>query len=433
MARINVHDTIDQSKFNRYFTGVFSLCSIAIIADGYDLNIFGVVVPLLMKQEGFDPTQIGALASYGLFGLVIGSFLFGTLADKIGRKRTIVISMCIYCLFTGLIGFSHGFTQFAVLRFLAGLGLAGVVPNVVSTITEYTPLSHRIRFASMSTVGIPVGTVLAAFAGIMLLGTHSWRVMFLLAFLEVILVILTIAYLPEAMMFLVKNAKNEKIVKILKKAAPDCGATAQDEFVTKIANNAKAPITDLFKSGFARNTILFWVAMFVNLFNNFGIQTWLPKLMTMQGYALGSSLQLLLTFNIGSIFGVILGGQIASKIGYKKTLVFYFLAEAILISSLAINSGMVVLSVLLFLSGMSIFGLQGMMNSYIAECHPLNIRTTAVGWAFGVGRMGAVVAPILGGILVKMEVPMPVNFLAFSLPAVLGMFAILFSVDYTKK
>ncbi len=153
----------------------------------------------------------------------------------------------------------------------------------------------------------------------------------------------------------------------------------------------------------------------------------------MQGYQLGSSLQLLLTFNIGSIFGVILGGIIANKIGYKKTLILFFLAEAILISLLALNPNMVVLSILLFASGMAIFGAQGMLNSYIALCHPLNIGTTAVGWAFGVGRLGGVVAPIVGGALLTLKVPMPVNFLAFSIPALIGMIALIFTTDYYAK
>lgn len=429
MREINVHEKIDNSKFNKFFMGIFVICSLAIIFDGYDLNVFGVIVPVLMKTEGYTPVQVGSLASWGLAGLVIGSFLFGSLADFIGRKKTIILSMIIYSVVTGLIGFSNGFTQFAVLRFVAGLGLAGVVPNVVSEITEYTPRSHRIKLCSMSTVGFPVGTVLASFLGIVLLGQFGWRMMFQLAFLELILVALVALYLPDAVGNLLKKNENLKIAKMLKTIDAQYQYTDQDMFFSSIPKSEKAPLTSLFADGNAANTIFFWIVMFMNFFNNFGMQTWLPKLMTMQGYALGSSLQLLLTFNIGSIFGVILGGMIASRIGYKRTLISFFFVEAVFIALLCTNPSMGVLSVILFISGMAIFGAQGMLNNYIAVNYPMNVRTTAVGFAFGVGRCGAVVAPMVGGMLLAMNVPMYINFLAFSIPALIGMIALGFTKE----
>lgn len=425
MANINVHEKIDNSKFNKFFLGIFVICSLAIIFDGYDLNVFGVIVPVLMKTEGYTPVQIGSLASYGLAGLVIGSFVFGTLADIIGRKRTILISMITYSIVTGLIGFSNGFAHFAILRFIAGLGLAGVVPNVVSEITEYTPLKHRVKVCSMSTVGFPVGTVLASFLGILFLGKFGWRFMFQIAFLELILVALVFFFLPDAIDNLLRKKENSKIGKILQKVDAQYAYNEQDMFFSSIPKSEKAPIASLFTNGNSMNTILFWIAMFMNFYSNFGMQTWLPKLMTMQGYALGSSLQLLLTFNVGSIFGVILGGIIASKIGYKRTLIMFFLAEAIFFSLLGLNPSMGILSIILFISGMAIFGAQGMLNNYIAVNYPMNVRTTAVGFAFGVGRSGAVVAPMIGAILLQMNVPMYVNFVAFSVPALIGMVALI--------
>ncbi len=428
MSKINVHEKIDESKFNKFFLGIFVLCSLAIIFDGYDLNVFGVIVPVLMKNEGYSPVQIGALASWGLAGLVIGSFLFGYLADVIGRKKTIVISMLVYSILTGLIGFSTGFTQFAFLRFVAGLGLAGVVPNVVSEITEYTPLKHRVKLCSMSTVGFPVGTVLASFMGILFLQELGWRFMFQIAFLELILVALMVYFLPDAIDNLLKKNQTGKIARILEKVDAQYRYNGKDTFFSTIPKSEKAPVASLFADRNSLNTILFWVVMFMNFYSNFGMQTWLPKLMIMQGYELGSSLQLLLTFNVGAVFGVIFGGMIASQIGYKKTLIVFFLVEAIFFALLGLNPSIGFLYIILFISGMAIFGAQGMLNNYIAVNYPMNVRTTAVGFAFGVGRCGAVVAPMMGGLLLAMSVPMYFNFLAFSIPALIGMIALIFTV-----
>ena len=139
MRKIDVHEVIDNARFNRFHWMVLFWCALIIIFDGYDLVIYGVVLPMLMKEWGLSPLQAGALGSYALFGMMFGALFFGPLSDRIGRKKAITICVMLFSGFTVLNGFARNPTEFGLCRFIAGLGIGGVMPNVVALMNEYAP------------------------------------------------------------------------------------------------------------------------------------------------------------------------------------------------------------------------------------------------------------------------------------------------------
>ncbi|MDR3271550.1 MAG: aromatic acid/H+ symport family MFS transporter [Peptococcaceae bacterium] len=432
MPRINIQQTIDQGKLNKFFSLVYIICIFIVIFDGYDMNIFGPITPLLMEDLHLNAAQTGLLASYALYGMLVGSIVFGVFADKIGQKKAIMIGIVVYGLFTGLTGHANTPTMLGICRFIAGFGIGGVVPNVIAYVTEFTPKANRGTMTSWVSIGINFGAILAAGLSILFLQKFGWRFMFWIAYLPIIIVLLIHFFLPETMISYYRKGNKAKIQETLQRANADYIPSADDEFVLDHAEVSKVPLVSLFKDGFARNTILVWICYFMNLYMTFGINTWLPKLMMAKGYPLGNSLWLLLIFNTGTIIGTTFGAWAAPKYGYKKIIIAYYAVGAILICLLSIKFSFAMLGVILFIIGAIVLGINSMFNSYVSLCYPVTFRSTALGCGLGIGRLGGAAGPIIGGFLLVANVPMFFNFLAFAIPAVLGAIAIFATIDYTK-
>lgn len=421
MRSIHVNQMIDNARFNKFFLSTYLLYQTILIMEGYDLLAFGVTVPSLMKDTGFTPIEIGLLASYGLVGMIFGSAVLGILGDKFGRKTASVFGFAIFCLFSGLLGFAHTLTEMAIIRFIMGLALGGVLPNVISAITEYTPQSSRRTVSSLATIGVGIGQMLAAVVGIFMLAEYGWRSIFWLGAIPLLLLPVYMKSLPESMLVLLKKGKKDAIGKTLARINPGYVMQDGDEYVASSSEqNGKVSFRSLFQQGFALNTVLFAFICFISLFMIFGITTWLPQLMTQQGYPLGSSLWFLVTFVLGSYVSVPVGGRVAQKYGYKRPILVLFLLSAVSICALIVKTNIYTLSILIFIVGSGVNGVQALIGAYIAQSYPLMFRSTAVGSTMAFGRLGGAFGPTIGGILLSMKVPFAVNFIAFAIPAVLG-------------
>ena len=432
MRKIRIQDIIDNGKFNKFFATVYIICVFVVIFDGYDMNIFGPILPMLMNDLSLNAGHAGLLAGCALYGMLIGSIVVGMIADKIGQKKTITYGVIMYAVFTGLTGSCNTAVQLAICRFLAGIAIGGVVPNVIAYITEYTPKKNRGSLTTWLSMGINFGAISAAGLSILFLQDYGWRFMFWIAYAPILIVVLIHFLMPETMAVYMRQGNKEKIRETLQKANPEYIPAEDDEYVLDQVKSSKVPFINLFKDGFARNTIFNCVCYFMNFYMTFGINIWLPKLMMQQGYQLGSSLWLLLIFNTGTIIGTTFGGWAAPRYGYKKIIIGYYVLGAILICLLSIKMSMTVLGVLLFIIGAIVLGLNSMFNSYVSQCYPVSFRSSALGCVLGIGRLGGAAGPAIGGFLLLAQVPIVVNYIAFAIPAVLGAIAIYITKDYTK-
>ena len=211
MRAINVNRLIDESKFNRFHILVMFWCAFVIVFDGFDLVVYGSVVPVLMNEWSLTPIQVGTLGSYALFGMMLGSFIFGPLADKLGHKNVIMISVTIFSLFTGMIAFANTPTEFGIFRFLAGLGLGGAMPNVGALMTEYAPKALRNTLVTIIYSGYAVGGVLSAGIGMVLIPNLGWESVFIVGALPLLALPLIYKYLPESIGFLIMKNQHEKV------------------------------------------------------------------------------------------------------------------------------------------------------------------------------------------------------------------------------
>ncbi|WBQ15103.1 MFS transporter [Sphingobium yanoikuyae] len=423
MQGIDINRHIDEARFGNLHLKIIIACAILLIVDGYDVFIYGVVLPQLMDQWGLSAPQAGSLASWALFGMMSGALFFGPLGDRIGRKTCITICFALFSAATFINGFATTPTMFGALRFLAGLGCGGLMPNAVALTNEYAPKRMRSTLVALMFSGYAVGGMAAAGLGIWLLPLFGWQAMFFAAAVPLILLPLVLRGLPESAGFLVRQGRQEQARAILQRLSP--GQRLDGPLLQPKGIAAKTSIAALFQHNRTLGTLSMWLCFFCCLLMVYALGSWLPQLMRSAGYSLGSSLSFLLALNFGGMFGAIAGGRLADRFGLPQVVIAYFLLGAICISLLGLNGPMPILYLLIFVAGAGTTGTQILLYASVADFYDLSVRSTGLGWASGMGRVGAIVGPMLGGVLLAAQLPMTLNFVAFAIPGLVSVLATL--------
>ncbi|MEK0214405.1 aromatic acid/H+ symport family MFS transporter [Acinetobacter junii] len=424
MEKVNINETIDNAKFSLFHWKVLVWCLLIIIFDGYDLVIYGVALPLLMQQWSLTAVQAGLLASAALFGMMFGAMIFGTLSDRLGRKKTIMICVTLFSGFTFLGAFATNPVEFAILRFIAGLGIGGVMPNVVALMTEYAPKKIRSTLVAIMFSGYAIGGMTSALLGAWLVKDMGWQIMFLIAGIPLLMLPIIWKFLPEALAFLIKSGKEEQAKQIINKLLPTRDIHQNTQLVFNENIHHEAPVKALFQDGRAFSTFMFWIAFFMCLLMVYALGSWLPKLMLQAGYSLGASMLFLFALNIGGMVGAIGGGALADRFHLKPVITSMFVIGAAALILLGFNSPQIVLYSLIALAGAATIGSQILLYTFVAQFYPTTVRSTGMGWASGIGRIGAIIGPVLTGALLTFELPHQMNFLAIAIPGVIAAFAI---------
>ncbi len=381
-----------------------------------------------------SPLEAGALGSYALFGMMFGALVFGTLADRIGRKKGIAICFVLFSGATVLNGFASTPTEFGIFRFLAGLGCGGLMPNVVALMNEYAPKKLRSTLVALMFSGYSLGGMLSAGLGIFVLPRFGWETMFFAAAVPLLLLPVILWYLPESVGFLVRQGKADQARALLNKVDPSRQLSATDELVMTDVKGKSASVMELFRDGRGVRTFSLWLAFFCCLLMVYALGSWLPKLMANAGYSLGSSLSFLLALNFGGMAGPILGGWLGDRYNLSKVVVVFFAVSVVSISLLGFKTPMPVLYTLIFIAGATVIGTQILLYATAAQFYGLSIRSTGLGWASGIGRNGAIVGPLLGGALLGINLPLQLNFMAFAVPGVIAAVAMaIFSVSSNRS
>jgi MFS transporter, AAHS family, benzoate transport protein len=360
----------------------------AVLLDGFDLVVLGTVLPVLLEQKMLTPSSGSAVATVGLVGMMVGAVAIGTVTDVIGRRKALIFSVTLFSAFTLLCALAPNVLVFGVLRFLAGLGLGGCLPTAIALANEH---SRNNRGTTLIMTGYHVGAVLTALLGLVVL--PNWRLLFVLGALPaLVLVPLMLRHLPESRTF--------------------------------DPTPAKDVVGSLFQPGLIRATLAFWVATFMGLLLVYGLNTWLPQIMRSAGYPLGAALGLLLTLNIGAIVGLLVAGTVADRVGVRPAAIGWFLAAAVFLALLSVKLPGVGVYLAVLLAGFFVFSSQVLVYAYITRTYGDANRATGLGWAAGVGRIGAICGPLLGGALLTAGIAYPWGFYAFALVAGLGAVAV---------
>lgn len=425
MDRVNISRLADDANFNKFHVKILAWCFGILILDGYDLAVAGAALPSIMKSMQVEATAAGFMASSALFGMAFGAVILGALSERIGRRRALSICVLLFSVFTAAAGFTSDPVYFSVMRFIAGLGIGGAIPNVTAHMAEYAPRKFRGMLVAVMCCGYAVGSLLAAWLGKQFIEEYGWQSVFFAAGVPVVLIPVILKRMPESLQFLVSKQNNAQLREIAAQIQPGLRLQAGQTFMLPSAGADKVgSVGDLFRGGRGFSTVMFGVACAMGLFMMYAISTWLVKLMALAGHSLGSALNFLLAYNIGGIVGAVGGGWLADRFKIKPVLCVSYALSAVFL--LMLGNGIQPLYLVVAGVGATTLGTQILCYTYAAQFYPASIRSTGVGFASGVGRVGAIIAPIAIGILVSIKLPMEQNFMVISVFGVLGALAVAF-------
>jgi AAHS family 4-hydroxybenzoate transporter-like MFS transporter len=404
MAEGGGNAVIDRARFGPLQFGVTALCFIIAMLDGFDTQSIAFVAPKIAEEWGLSPSSFGPIFAIGLLGLTVGAFTLSPAADKFGRKTVILFSTLLFGLFALLTAFATTMEELLIYRFITGIGLGAAMPNIIALTSEYGPARLRATLVTIMFCGFPLGSTIGGLLSTGLIATWGWQSVFVVGgILPVLLLPVLFFMLPESVRFLVaKGAPESRIAPIVKKI--DANASVQD-FVDGLKHEQSSAakgfsVFQLFTEGRAPVTLLLWVAFFMNLLVMYFLVNWLPTLLKGAGLPLSMAILSTATLNLGGVVGAIVLGRMIDKLSPYLVLGTAYAASAAFIALLAFGgTNLTVLLVGAALSGFGVVGAQIGCNALTAAVYPTNIRATGVGWALGVGRIGAIVGPLVGGVL----------------------------------
>ncbi len=401
---------------------VVALCWFAIFAEGYDVGVLGAIVPALLADPVWQltPLQIGALGSYTVIGMLFGGIFVGTLSELYGRKPLFIACLSLFAACMVLTSFAPTPFWFGVSRFVAGLGLGGIIPVAAALTVEYSPKSRKSFNYGLMYSGYSIGIFAAALCSKALLAEHGWRIVVLLGAVPLLIVPVFAVLLPESVEFLVMRGKKEAAARTAARMGISVPtAVARDQGSASLASVLRT----IFSPQKAFETLCFWVALFMGLLLVYGLAQWLPQIMRNNGYDLGNSLMFLAVFSFSSAIGGILLGSWADRFGVKRTIAVSYLVGAAGIALLAVGGPLLVNYLFVAIAGFGTVSASLILTGYLAQKLDPSIRSAGTGFALSFSRIGALTGPLVGGYIASIHAAPQWNFYVFSGIALLAAIA----------
>ncbi|WP_235024616.1 MFS transporter [Caballeronia arvi] len=385
---------------------VVALATVGLIFDGYDLVVYGTVVSKFLR----DPSQIGsvtpatagALGSYALVGVLVGALLAGSVGDILGRRKVMLFAYAWFSVGMAITAMTTTTATFGLMRFVTGLGVGALVATTGALVAEYAPKGRKNLCNAITYSGVPLGSLLAAMLAILLLQHIGWRGMFWIGALPFV-TLLPIAYfkMPESVAWLVSRGRLDEARAISEQTGVEIPTLAE-------APAAGVPPVPSEKAGFAGlfgsylfPTIMLGLMSATGLVLVYSLNTWLPELMLRAGFDAKGSLSFLLVLNGGAVIGALAGSRVADRFGPKPVVAACFLIGSIAIALLTSNVPVGILLALIAIVGLGTSGTQTLIYGFVANYYRTNVRGAGVAWCAGFGRLGGVVGPLLGGLLIS--------------------------------
>lgn len=404
-SELQVRRFLDQRPFGGLQRRVILLCLALAMLDGFDVQSIAFVAPVIAQQWGLAIHAFGPVFGAGLVGMSLGALAGGPLADRIGRRPLLIASAFWFGIFSLLTSLAGSALELALLRFATGLGLGATVPNLVALTSEYTPQRLRATIVSATFCGLPLGATLGGLLSAFLITRFGWQSVFYLGgIVPVVLGLVLIRWLPESLGFLVLKARSaEKIRQILAAidASIDWGAVQSFTLGEPVADGERPSVTRLFQAGQVGSTLLLWAAFFMSLLATYLLINWVPLLFQRVGLTAQAAILASVIMNVGGVVGGVAIGHMIDRMGARRVLIGALAVGALSTAAAGLlGSSPLLLALLVFCVGGCVIGGQMGLYSLAAATYPTALRATGVGWAVGVGRIGSIIGPVLGGALV---------------------------------
>ncbi len=402
---LDIRQFIDEQPFSRYQLLIAVMCGAMVFMDGFDAQAMGFVAPALTAQLKITRAALGPAISIGLFGMMIGALVCGPLADRFGRKPVLVGCTLMFGFGALLTATAGSLESLLFFRLFTGLGLGGAMPNAIALTSEYAPKKFRATAVMTMFTGFSIGAAVGGFVAAGLISQFGWQSVFIVGgILPLVIAVLSMVLLPESIRFLVLRGGNrERVTRYLSRIAPNSGPFEEMSVGVDEHQSGGFVVKRLFTEGRARVTPFLWVMFFMSLLDLYFLNSWLPTVMNDNGIQVEIAIIITTLFQIGGAAGSILLGRV-----FDRHLSFAFLACAYLGAAASIfligeaGASIALLVLTVSAAGFCVIGGQTGSNALAAEFYPTAIRSTGIGWALGIGRIGSIVGPTLGGALLSM-------------------------------
>jgi putative MFS transporter len=394
---------LEALPFSPWHRRLLVIAGLGVFFDATDFAIFGSALPSISREFHLDPQQAGLLASIGLAGATVGALMWGTVSDYIGRRTAFQATIGLFAICTGLIGLAGSAVSLAVARFLANVGLGGEVPVATTLIAEFMPRSVRGRATNGALAAFPIGQVAAALLGLLVVPNLGWRSLFLIGTLPLLLLFLVRRTVPESVRYLLSRGRAgeaERTIDAIERSSGVAAPSAGPVPAALPKGPTGVSILKLLSPQLWRRTVLLWIVSVGNLWAANGMVFMLPTILTQRGLTLTNALTFtLLQVSFGCL-GYFVCAFAIDRFGRRPVLTAYFVVGAALHLWFALATG-AWMYVAIAAVGFVNPGVFGGAAVYAAELYPTAVRATAVGWFFGVGRVGSFLGPLIIGTMLK--------------------------------
>jgi MFS transporter, AAHS family, 4-hydroxybenzoate transporter len=405
-ARREIHQFIDQLPLSRYQLLIAVLCAMVLFMDGFDAQAMGFVAPALIDQLQIARASLGPVFSSGLVGIMIGALVFGPLADRFGRKPVLVFCTVLFGACSLLTATATSLPSLLVYRLITGFGLGGAMPNAVALTSEFMPKRSRATAVTLMFVGFSIGAAVGGFVAAGLMARFGWQSVFVTGgVIPFAIAVLLIALLPESIRFLLmKGGEDRRIAQSLSRIAPGVSPDLARSLVIEERPAQEFVVKQLFTAGRAPMTLLMWVIFFMSLLDLYFLNAWLPTVIHDAGIVIEQAIVLTALFQVGGAVGSLIMGRLLDRFLSFGVLACAYLSAGVFVFFIgAAGKSVALLAITIFAAGCGVIGGQSSANALSAEFYPTPMRATGVGWALGIGRVGSIIGPLLGGALLTLQ------------------------------
>jgi AAHS family 4-hydroxybenzoate transporter-like MFS transporter len=406
-APLRISDIVDERPYTGFQLRVLLLCAAVVFMEGFDAQAVGYVAPSISAALHLGKGALGPVFSAGLFGLVVGAMAIAPLADRLGRRRIMIVSTAAFGILSLCTLLADSVTSLIVIRFLTGLGLGGAMPNAISLTSEYSPKRRNGFLVMAMFAGFSLGSAGGGLVAASLIKDFGWTSVFVVGgVLPLLLTPVLIFALPESIRFLsLKRKTQPEAIRLLRRIDPALPDVDHLDPANSEAATSAMSVRELFSDGRAIGTVLLWVIFTMSLLDINLVSSWLPTALNAGGASLERAALTGSIFQLGGIIGTFAMGFVIDRSRPAWLLVGAYLLGAVAIGMIAITEATgTAIFIVVALSGFGIVGGQIAANAVSAMFYPTPIRSTGVGWALGVGRFGSIVGPLVGGVLLSMNV-----------------------------
>ena len=417
---IDVADLIETQKANWYRISIIAWACAIMSFEGYDMQVLAYAAPSIIKAWHVNKATFGQVFGLGLFGYMLGATLLSHLGDRFGRKRLIIGGCLLFGAFTFATGYAATLSELFVLRFIAGVGLGIAIPNTIALAAEYSSLRVRATTIGAMFVGYNIGAAVGGPIAANLVPKLGWPILFHVGGIApMILAGILVFTLPESIRFLaLKQGRPDRVAAIVAKLAPHLSIAPGTQFVLHEEVHGGLPVKNLFMKGRATMTSLLWLAFAMSLVGHYFLTSWLPTVLSGSGVSMAHAVMAGAIFQIGGSCGNLIVTRILDKRGIIAIAGAFALATPLTVLIGFTGASDAFLMVTVFLTGACVLGGQVGLNAVSGTVYPTYIRSTGAGWAFGVGRIGSILGPVIGGYLINV-LPASSLFICAAIPMLL--------------